>query len=274
MGIGREILKELSGVTTEHALSEMVAIFNLPAGLSLKLVQAVVKSGAQHIMGNCYDDIASRSLSMKEVDKHDRVFKIAENIYWELAEKDNVHSMVIYFDESYIQYAFEVAEHVSLEAMRQSESAKIQVLGQFYGRAFYYCDLDWQDMHQIINLCSDMSFRQLVLIKLICEGFNGNDPELFITNTSACVETNRLLDYGIWFIEGATFATNNSAKIQLQLLVPTDYAKLLYKVLMLERISDEDVKRTIDSLKLSEFGERLELISKEEVKSHSEWEEL
>ena len=41
-----EILKELSGVTTEHALSEMVAIFNLPAGLSLKLVQAVVKSGA------------------------------------------------------------------------------------------------------------------------------------------------------------------------------------------------------------------------------------
>ena len=147
-------------------------------------------------------------------------------------------------------------------------------LGQFYGRAFYYCDLDWQDMHQIINLCSDMSFRQLVLIKLICEGFNGNDPELFITNTSACVETNRLLDYGIWFIEGATFATNNSAKIQLQLLVPTDYAKLLYKVLMLERISDEDVKRTIDSLKLSEFGERLELISKEEVKSHSEWEEL
>ena len=174
MGIGREILKELSGVTTEHALSEMVAIFNLPAGLSLKLVQAVVKSGAQHIMGNCYDDIASRSLSVKEEDKHDRVFKIAENIYWELAEKDNVHSMVIYFDESYIQYAFEVAEHVSLEAMRQSESAKIQVLGQFYGRAFYYCDLDWQDMHQIINLCSDMSFRQLVLIKLICEGFNPN----------------------------------------------------------------------------------------------------
>ena len=81
MGISREILKELSGVTTEHALSEMVAIFNLPAGLSLKLVQAVVKSGAQHIMGNCYDDIASRSLSVKEEDKHDRVFKIAENIF-------------------------------------------------------------------------------------------------------------------------------------------------------------------------------------------------
>lgn len=38
------------------------------------------------------------------------------------------------------KYAFEVAENLSLEAMKQSEEEKIKILGKYYSRQFYYAN--------------------------------------------------------------------------------------------------------------------------------------
>lgn len=68
-------------------------------------------------------------------------------------------------------------------------------------------------------------------------------------------ETNRLLDYGIWRTEGAAFGVDDSGAIRLSFLRSTDYAKELKEALVLDRLSEEDVKRTVDSLCLKEKGD-------------------
>ena len=93
------------------------------------------------------------------------------------------------------------------------------------------------------------------MIRLIAEGFPGIDKKLCITNPSACVETNRLLDYGIWRTEGAALGVDDSGAIRLSFLRSTDYSKKVKEALMLDQLSEEDVKRTVDSLCLKEKGD-------------------
>lgn len=110
-------------------------------------------------------------------------------------------------------------------------------------------------MHQIITMTGLLTLRQIVMIRLIAEGFPGIDKELCITNPSACVETNRLLDYGIWRTEGAAFGVDDSGRIKLSFLRSTDYAKKVKDALMLDQLSDDDVERTVESLCLMEKGD-------------------
>ena len=77
----------------------------------------------------------------------------------------------------------------------------------------------------MINMAGTLTLRTLVVIRLIVESFDSIDKSLFISNQSACVEINRLKDYGIWKTTSATFGINESSSIQLADLVPTEYAK-------------------------------------------------
>ena len=267
----RNALTQLTGQLSDTGFAALVSAYNLPAGLSLSLVQAVTKGLLQGVMQNCYDDIVNRSLSEREVTKHNVVFEIAARTFLELAEKDNVSTMFITSDDSELRYAYEVAEHISIEAIRQSELKKIEVLGHFYGGQFYKKQLDWQDMHQIINMAGALTLRQIVMIRLICERFPGLESDSFITNPSACVELNRLLDYGIWQVEGATFGTNNSTEIILGSLQATDYAKTVNDTLMLDKLTKEDIQRVIDSLWLKNEGKKPDRVTIEEYRDSTEW---
>ena len=169
------------------------------------------------------------------------------------------------------EYAMEVAEHATMEAIRQSEQKKIDVIGQYYGKRFYQGPADWQDMHQIITMAGSLTYRQMVLIRLICDGFDGISSEMFITNPSACVEINRMQDYGLWMTDMAMFKDDSSAKLQIKLLKPTRYAKMVYDALMLEKLSDDDIKRTMESLAISEEGEPAEGITKEDYEAATTW---
>ena len=102
------------------------------------------------------------------------------------------------------------------------------------GKTFYKGNNDWQDMHQIIMMAGTLTYRQVVLIRLICEGFKGISPEMFVTNPSACVEINRMRDYGLWMTDMAMFKNDASATIQVKLLKPTNYTQMVYDALMLE----------------------------------------
>lgn len=267
----RNALSQLAGALTDDNFASLVAIYDLPTCLTLKVGQALARGTMQGVMQNCYDDVVGRQLSEREVYKHYKVFDIAERTFMELAIKDDVDQMTFAMDASQLKYAFEVAEHISIEAIRQSEEKKIEILGQYYGKRFYQGPDNWQDMHQIITMTGSLTLRQIVLIRLICEGFKGYDKELFITNPPACVEINRMQDYGLWKANMAMFSDDASAEIQLKRLLPTDYSMIVYDALMLEKLSEEDLLRTIDSLKLSKDGKPAEGITKEDYEANTTW---
>jgi len=225
-----------------------------------------VRGAVIGVMNTCYDDIRERSLSKVENKKVDSVLEIALKTFYELADNDGVTGVSVQMDDGQIDYAFEASEDLMLTAIRQSEHTKVEILGRYYGKEFYKGTANWQDMHQMITMAGALTLRQLVLIRLISEGFKGLDSSLFITNPSACVEINHLRNYGIWRTEGAALGIDESRVIQLSELQPTEYAKMVCDSLMLERLSEEDINRTLDSLLLSRDGSRKELITAEEYR--------
>lgn len=271
--IMRNVLTQLSGKLSDSAFTAIVAANNLPLGLTLGAAQAVARGAVQGVMQNCYDDIQQRKLSQREVAKHNLVFDVAERMYFDLAANDieSCSPPSGAMDDSYYRYVYETAEHVSIEAIRQSEMKKVEVLGRFYGREFYKhgWELDFQDMHQMISMIGTLTFRQIVLIRLIAEGFKGYDSKLFVTNPTACVEINRLKDYGIWQTEGAAFGVNESWHLQLGGLIPTKYSEQVNEALMLDCLSGDDLKRAVESLRLTTKGEATEMLTKEEFDSRT-----
>ena len=274
----RSVVSQLSGSLTDAGFAALVATNNLPAGLTLGVAQAIVTGSVQGVMLACYDEVQKQRLSDREVMKHNMVFDVAERTYFELAAENysTGDSQTMVLDDSYINQVEEIAEHASLEAIRQSEAKKIEVIGRYDGGEFYKhgWNIDFQDMHQMITMVGMLTFRQIVLIRLIAEGFKEVNTELFISNPSACVEVNRLRDYGIWKTEGAAFGINESGRIQLKCVIPTEYSAIVCESLMLEKLSDDDVRRTIESLRLTDDGTPQEVLTMEEYRQHTEWQEF
>lgn len=234
---------------TQTSLDLLLASFGI-TGIPLATMKIIFNSCVQGIMRNCFDDIISRHLSKREVEKHNMVFNIAEQEFFRLASVNHCNSIVD-FSNSYYKYAFEVAEHLSIEAMRQSEEEKIKILGKYYGKQFYYSNTNWGDMHHVISLVGNLSLRQLIMIKLITERFDNVDKELYITNSYACIEINVLLNYGIWSREKLPIETNSTHTIQINSLTPTKVAEDIYNSLSLNDISEDCTQNVIDSLLLN-----------------------
>lgn len=266
-GSGKEITKsvtsEVAGAVTELAFLALATAAGFPASaLALPLAKGLVLG----LVENCFNDCSQMTLSVNEKKKLDRVSTVALKTFWEEAEKAGFVAYEINFDPAYFDYAYEVAEHATLEAIRQSEKKKVDVIGRFYGKSFFKGRTDWSDMHQMITMAGTLTFRQIVMIRLISEGFKGLDGKLFVGNPSACVEINRLKNYGIWQTTGAAFGINESLPIQLDGLYSTEFADEVNDALMLERITDEDIKIVVESLHLTTKGSPQSELTEEEFK--------
>ena len=266
--IKKNILSEYAGNAVETTFPVLAMAVGYPEAV---VATPLVKGLVLGIIERCFNYNAKKTLSIRETKNLNKVSKVALQTFKELAEKDGVVAWEMNMDPSNEEYAMEVAEHATMEAIRQSEQKKIDVIGQYYGKRFYQGPADWQDMHQIITMAGSLTYRQMVLIRLICDGFDGISSEMFITNPSACVEINRMQDYGLWMTDMAMFKDDSSAKLQIKLLKPTRYAKMVYDALMLEKLSDDDIKRTMESLAISEEGEPAEGITKEDYEAATTW---
>ena len=255
-----------AGIVVSNGFAALMTAVGFPEAAVLKpLVQGTTIS----LMNLCYDDMTKRRLSERENEKVDLLAETSLRTFMKLAEEDGVTAITMQIDEGQLKNAYEVSEELMLAAIRQSQDKKVEILGRYYGKTFYEGMIDWQDMHQIIMMAGTLTYRQVVLIRLIFEGFKDINPEMFITNPSACVEINRMRDYGLWMTNMAMFKNDASATIQLRLLKPTEYTQMVYDALMLEKLSDEDIKRTIDSLALSDQGEPAEGITKEDYENNT-----
>jgi len=266
--VKKNITTEVASSLVDTGFAALATAAGFPA---LILASPFAKGLVIGLIENCYNDYAQRTLSVRETKKLNRVSEVALQTFREQAEKDGVIAWEMNMHLEYWDYAFEVAEHVTLESIRQSEMKKVDVLGRYYGGQFYNGNGDWQDMHQMITMVGSLTYRQIVLIRLISESFKGLDGKLFVSNPSACVEINRLKDYGIWQTEGAAFGINESWAIQLDSIIPTIYSDQVCEALMLERLSEDDVKRTIDSLELTEKGDPQQFLTEEDFKARTTW---
>lgn len=269
--IVRSAIAQGTGAVVDSAFATLMIAAGLPEAVALT---PIVRGATIGLVNQCYDDFKHRLLSSLESRKLDVFSTFALQTFFELAEKDGVTPMQQQIEEGQLQYAYEVADDAMLTAIRQSEQTKIEVLGRYYGSQLYKDKIEWQDMHMMLAMVETLSLRQLVMIRLIADDFKGMDTKLFISNPSACVEMNRLLDFGIWQTEGASFGTNNSWTIQLDSIIPTSFSEYVKEVLMLERISEKEVNRTVAGLRLTAEGTSQQTLTEDEYRKHTEWQEF
>lgn len=266
----RNILNQLAMGGAEVITSETLSsALGLPPGTGLAIATAkgVAKGVAQTAVLNVYDDICSRQISKLEVSKVNYAFDIAEKVFWEFVDKEGENAGYT-FDSASSEFenAMQVAEGFLLQSMKEFERKKLDVLGRFYGKSLYYGDNQWEAIHHTLKMTDRLTYRQIVLIRLICEKFPDIDPTCSITAKDACIETMDLVNFGIWTTPGAYLSQNNSNPIRLETIAPTEYSFELSKKLMLERIPKEDVDKVIETLCIARSDRTDELITVDDKK--------
>lgn len=118
----------IKSVTTEVASAVadfgFVALATKAGFPSAVLALPLAKGLVLGVIENCFTDNAQKKLSISERKKLDKVSIIAMETFRELAEKDGVIAWQMNIDPAYVDYAYEVAEHATMEAIRQSEQKK------------------------------------------------------------------------------------------------------------------------------------------------------
>lgn len=250
-----EAVIDTSAETSLEVISGLVgtATGNPAVGISLmvgtRFMAGIIKSSMQAASR----DICSRQLSSIQFVKLERVCRSMACTLLDLSENDVSESQNIHSEsQDYIQNSFEIAEHIFINAINESQHKKLDVLGRFYANAIYQGCEDWHNIHQITNIIDGLTFRQIVMIRLLAENRLVDDDEklYYICNKTACVEMWRLLDLGMWRTDGMTFGQNNSYMLAYSMLIPTEYAKDTAKRLMLDKIEQSEVEEVINSMQI------------------------
>lgn len=252
----KNVLTQVSNDAVEAIVPETIgALMGLPQGTIsgvLRVSKSLLKGTAQTIVLNVYGDMFQRNISELEKSKVEQTFKKAQNVFWEFVEKDGANNAGYLFDISSPEYegARQSAEGFLMQSMREFERKKLDVIGCYFGRNMYYGKTQWEQIFQTQKMIERLTYRQVVLIRLISEHFPGINQEYSITSSDACVEVKELFNYGIWKTTAAYFGEDKSQPILIKELVPTKYADNLKNDLMLDKISAKDVEHIIETLKI------------------------
>ena len=269
-GIGKIVGTSVGTLVGEFVLSLDPT---LAGGTTLLLSKAISESCSASIAQSMYDDIRKRTASVSEhqTKKIEMVFEIARKKFVELLAKsmDTEHLVTIDFqlDKSVEKQAFGAAEHVFVASMNQYNVKKLEVLGKLYGKAFFEDKRNFDDLHLAIDIADRWSYRQILLLYLICNDCCGLAKELYITDSRICIELRRLQNDGVWFIDGVPLSIDNSMPIQVAQLRPTEFAKELYQELVLDDILVDDVKEIMKDFRLAKDANGIEVVKSEEVKN-------
>lgn len=191
-----------------------------------------------------YEDVKSRQISDWQSTRLKDIIRKTKSEFITLANKHNCQLDTYTEEPLWDQNFYEAGVHILFEAINESQSKKIDVFARFWAHLIFFNKSDWDNIHLITSIISKLTYRQIVLIRIIHDGFLGKKDKQ-ITNSNVCVELNSLLDYGVWSTSGAGLGIDNSAPITLNELEKTSYCDYLYEILMLSELPDEDIKSVI-----------------------------
>lgn len=198
-------------------------------------------------VNSVFRDVKGRQLSVSQSNRVDDMFRFAHKRFIERVSKDNSYLVA---SEINVEHILEYAEGMILKAINENQRRKIEIMGNFLGETMYSGESDMHLLQQISNTLSKLSWRQVVMVKLISERFPGCNLDLIPTNHSAAIEINELQQYGFWQSEGARFGINNSVTYRLKDIVPTEYCRSFVLLTGMDIISKEDKCEVVKSLSL------------------------
>ena len=278
----KNILSQLAlGAVEDINFTAFETLLGLPPGTSklLSAAKPLFKGAAQTAVLKMYDDICDRQISTIEIAKVEYTFQKAEQVFWDFVDKEGVDNAGYSFDADSPDFegARQYAEGALMSSMGEFERKKLDVIGSFFGRNLYYGNNQWESIYQKQKMIERLTYRQIILIRLISEQFPGQDQKHSITAPDACVEVMDLLNYGIWKAPGAFLSQDNSQPIKLKSLDPTPYAKQLSMEFMLDDIAEDEVRHILDTLKIGPSDSEAQTLSVKEVgefKESKEWHDL
>lgn len=268
-------ISKVAGATIGTLVGKFIVASDpsLVGGAAVILGKAFAEGCTSSLASMVYDDVRSRaeSVSKHQLEKVEYVFQVAQAKFIELLENsmdaDSLVSVEFLMNEAGNDQAFGAAEHVFIASMNQYNTKKLDVLGKLYGKAFFEDKRDFDALHLSIDIAEKWSYRQILLLYLICKKFCGLPDDAFITDYRVCVELRRLQSDGVWQLDGVPMGVNNSSPVRINQIQPTDFAHELYSDMVLDEINVEDVKSLINCLRLSKDAEGIEVLCPEDVKS-------
>lgn len=235
--------------------------------IAASLLRAVFSTIIENGVVTVFNDVGNRQLSTWQQNKVIDMFVIAQNRYLMRVSKDK--NYVTDSTDYTAEQIYEYVEGLILKAMNENQRHKIKVMGNFLGETMYSGNFSQvHKFQQISNTLAKLSWRQVVLIKLISEGFYGYDTTLVPQSHSAAIEINELQQYGFWQSEGAMFSLDYSRTFPLKDIKATDYCQEFVKETGMDIITIENKSTVMNSLQLA-TGVSPETYTREELKP--EW---
>lgn len=252
--LNEAIIDTASDITGDSILSTVSTIVGGPVAgvavpIAMKFLANIIKSNMQTVS----KDMSGRQLSDIQLAKLERVCKAMSVTLLELSKTDTEQNAAICPEaEDYLHATFESAEHIFITAINESQCAKLDVLGKFYAKAIYTDNRNWHNIHQVTSMIDDLTYRQIVMIKLLADNrFAVLDRTIpIITDPDACVEMWKLSDIGVWRMEGMPLGKNTSYPIKCNIIIPTRYCRELSERLMLDTLDSKDIDDVLDSMRV------------------------
>lgn len=194
----------------------------------------LTKSYLADQLGKFYDDYSKRQLSQFQLERLNTITHFSIVQFYKLIKQDNWSFVDHPEAEAYTKALYESQDHLIYRALQEAQRTKDELYGCFWGNLIYEHDENWNDLFYIINIFSRLSFRQLLLIKLINEGFAGVDRTLSITNPVVSVEMQELYHLGLWDMLGKYVNPNYNNTQDLFHIKETKFSKSLYDRLSLK----------------------------------------
>ena len=138
-------------------------------------------------------------------------------------------------------------------ALTETDRRKDLIFGNYWGYIICNHDESFDDQYFTVSLIKKLSYRQIVLIKLIAEGLPENIRTKTITKPEISVDLNMLHQYGFWDIMGKEINANYENFRSLDGINKTKLADITYKRLSLSTIiSKNEVNNMISIMLLKE----------------------
>lgn len=263
------IIDGVADMTIPAAATALATGTGIPSSVSAFAMTFAYKTAKDAITGVA-DDTRKRQLSEFQLKCINIVDQQAQLAYKKLCnastEVEGQHPET----EDYIANAAQFSLHVAQEAIRESQVKKLILLGNYWGWGMAKGYGKWDDLHANINLLSEMTFRQIVILKIFADGFNDEIKDNSITNPTACIEVNKLLQTGLLRREGVPMTEDKSAPVKVDDLFVTDYGQQILEGLLLnEPLPKKEIDEVFHQFNMKDVENTQELfhgLSWEEIK--------